>query len=46
MPEGDVTITSSYLTLAQKFSDLSDTGWDREDMAFAVENSLVSGNSG
>lgn len=46
MPEGGVTITGNYLTLAQMFSDLSDSAWYRNDMAFAVENSLVSSNSG
>lgn len=46
MPEGGVTITANYKTLAQTFSDLSDTQWYRNDLAFAVENGLISGSNG
>ena len=43
MPEGGVTITGSYVTPAQKFGDLSDSGWYREDIAYVVENGLMQG---
>ena len=46
MPEGSVTVTGSYMTPAQMFSDVDDSKWYRNDLAFAVEHGLISGYNG
>ena len=46
MPKGDVTVTGSYITPAQMFSDVDDSKWYRNDLAFAVEHGLIEGYDG
>ena len=46
MPEGGVTVTGSFVTPNQLFSDLSDGAWYRESIAYAVENGLMNGVGG
>ena len=43
MPEGGVTVTGSYVTPDQLFSDMVDGAWYLEDIAYAVENGLMEG---
>ena len=47
MPEGGVTVTGSYMTPAQMFSDVvdkADGGWYQDDLAFAIEHGLIDGD--
>lgn len=46
MPESNVTVTGNYMTPGQMFSDVDDSKWYRNDLAFAVEHSLISGYNG
>lgn len=43
MPEGGVTVTGSYVTPGQLFSDVSDSAWYRNGLAYVVENNLMTG---
>ena len=46
MPEGGVTVTGSYVTPAQRFRDLNDSKWYRNEIAYVVENGLMNGVGG
>ena len=46
MPEGGVTVTGSFLTPGQMFSDLNDDAWYRDSIAYVVENGLMIGEGG
>ena len=46
MPDGAVTVSVSYITPSQLFSDVAEGTWYNDPLAYAVEHGLVQGYAG